>query len=168
VKPQPRRQYDTADDAAGLSCGEFEAIRALTVSCAQRRIGALRQREPTKIEALIDEVRVTLDWWFLHQEFERGSFAGPAPWQPGYSRRDDLRAVAGYNARFWRLTVDFNRWRAVYLARCQGMAWDDAYDAASASYNRPDFAGSPRTMKRGYQRVQRVVRDAGSLSGPSL
>jgi hypothetical protein len=54
--------------------------------------------------------------------------------------------------------IDLERWRAVRRAKAKGLAWTKARVSASelfAAYGRP-FAGSASTMKRSYDKIQRI------------
>jgi hypothetical protein len=62
--------------------------------------------------------------------------------------------------------IDLERWRAVRRAKAKGLAWPKARAAASelfAAYGRP-FAGSPSTMKRSHDKIQRIRKSEAAKS----
>ena len=54
----------------------------------------------------------------------------------------------------------FERWKAVYQARAEGLSWPGAYEAASERLANTDFEGAASTMKDAYGKVQRIRRKA--------
>jgi hypothetical protein len=57
-------------------------------------------------------------------------------------------------------TKTYHRWSAVAEARRKGLSWKDAYNEASKTSQGTRYRGQPATMKRDYQIVQRLIREA--------
>jgi hypothetical protein len=60
-------------------------------------------------------------------------------------------------------TKTYRRWLAVVEARRRGLSWNDAYIDASRRSKGTGYRGKPGTMKRDYQNVQRVIREAAKV-----
>jgi hypothetical protein len=67
---------------------------------------------------------------------------------------DRIRAQSYFN--FDRERVHFLRWLAVFEARQKGLSWKEAPKAASEQLKKTSAAGEPDTMKRSYNKVQRM------------
>jgi len=147
-----------AEFAAGYDpfMGLHEQMRQMADEYAVRHGKKYWQLSP-EAESQIANVRHFLVCRF--QVAERGAF-GPAPWEGGHSRRDYLRRVAAYDARLYKVSRDFVRWREVYCHRCSGKTLEESYKAAGLSLSRPEFAGGKDTMRGAYQRIDCILRAA--------